>query len=141
MAWWLWLVIGFGLIAFEMFLPAGFALLIFGISFIVTGTFAALGFEHPVWAEWAVCFVCFIVLFFSARRPLLRIFGLDSPSNYKEMEGQDIKVITQIAPGASGQGEMQGTQWKVRNIGSDPIEPGTVLKVVRIDGLTVEVKK
>jgi membrane protein implicated in regulation of membrane protease activity len=141
MAWWLWLVIGFCLIAFEMFLPAGFALLIVGLSFVITGITTAIGLDDPAWLEWLICFVSFVVLFFSVRRPLMGMFGLNAPSNYKEIEGQEIKIISSVAPGATGQGEMQGTQWKVRNVGPEAIHSGEILKVIRIDGLTVEVKK
>ncbi len=141
MAWWLWLVVGFGLIAFEMFLPAGFALLIIGLSFVITGITTGLGIDDPIWIEWLICFVSFIVLFIGARKPLMRIFGLDAPSNYNDNEGQEVLITATIEPGQTGAGEMQGTQWKVRNTGDQSLLSGDKLKVIRIDGLTVEVKK
>lgn len=141
MAWWIWLIIGFSLIFFEMFLPSGFALLIIGASFVITGTAVAFGLDNPVWLEWLICLVSFIVLFFSARKPLLSAFGLDAPSQYDELSGQRVKALSRVAPGDFGQGEMQGTQWKIKNVGSESIQAGDSVSVVKIDGLTVEVKK
>lgn len=141
MIWWLWLVIGFVLVALEMFVPAGFALLIIGLSFVITGVTTSLGLNDPEWVEWCICFISFVVLFSTIRKPLMRIFGLDAPSNYKEIEGQDVKIISTIAPGTSGQGEMQGSQWKVRNIGEVQLNPGDIVRAIKVDGLTVEVKK
>lgn len=139
MVWWLWLVLGFFLIGFEMFLPAGFALLIIGLSFVITGLATAVGFNDPAWLQWCICLVSFIVLFVLVRKPLLRLFGLTEPSNYRELDGQEVVLTSDILPNQVGSGEMQGTRWTVRNVGTKPLQSGDRIAVKKVDGLTLEV--
>ena len=141
MSWWVWLIIGFSLIFIEMFTPVGLALLIIGLSFVITGIASAIGLNDPPWIEWLICFITSVVLFVTVRKPLMRFFGLDSPSNYKEFEGREILITSEIEPQGIGQGEMQGSSWKVRNTGTQKILPGERLKIKIISGLTVEVEK
>lgn len=141
MSWGLWLIIAFGLMAAELFIPTGFVFLLLGLSFFVTGVAVAFGLHEPTWAPWALCLLCVLSFISFLRKPLIRIFGFDKPSNYDEMTNSEIKITSNIAPGAVGSGELRGTNWQVRNIGSQALNQGDRCKVVRMDGLTVETQK
>jgi membrane protein implicated in regulation of membrane protease activity len=52
MAWWVWLLVGLGLLGFEMLTPGGFFILFFGLGALVVGTLAGLGLTEPVWLQW-----------------------------------------------------------------------------------------
>src|SRR5262245_37746392 len=52
MAWWLWVLLGFALLAFELLTPGGFYFLFFGLGALVVGGFAWLGLGQPDWLEW-----------------------------------------------------------------------------------------
>jgi membrane protein implicated in regulation of membrane protease activity len=52
MAWWVWLLVGLGLLGFEMLTPGGFFILFFGLGALVVGALAGLGLTEPVWLQW-----------------------------------------------------------------------------------------
>ncbi len=141
MEWWIWILVGFGLLGLELFIPSGFSLLIIGLSFLITGSCVAFGLNEPAWLPWSICLTSFVILFASIRKPLARIFGFDGPNKYDESINSEVIIRSEIGPGGIGQGEMQGTQWSIRNIGEQTIKVGERCKVVRVDGITVEVKR
>ncbi|MCO6430664.1 MAG: NfeD family protein [Deltaproteobacteria bacterium] len=140
MAWWIWVGIGLTLVLGELLVPSGFFVLLVGIACIATGGTVAAGFGNPAWLPWLVCGSFIALLFAAVRRPLMQIFGFDTPSAYKEMVNEEIVLSSDIAPGATGQGELRGTVWNVRNLGQTVLRAGQRCKVLRIDGLTVETK-
>ena len=140
MDWWMWVLIALGLIVTELFVPTGFIFLLVGAAFLCTGIIVALGVTSPTWLPWAICVVLFVAFVTLLRRPLMRIFGFDAPSPYNEMTSEEIIINEPISPGDVGQGELRGTVWKVKNIGSSALSTGQRCRVARVDGLTVEVK-
>jgi inner membrane protein len=45
-----------------------------------------------------------------------------------------------LAPGAVGRVELRGTSWSARNVGDVTLEPGSRVRVERVDGLTLQVR-
>ena len=66
MEWWLWVVLGFGLLGCELLNPGGFFFLFFGLGAIVVGALAGLGVATEAWVQWllftVVSLVCLIPL-------------------------------------------------------------------------------
>ena len=48
MGWWIWILVGLGLLAVEVIVPGGIILLFFGAAAIVVGAFVWLGIGGPV---------------------------------------------------------------------------------------------
>src|SRR5262245_9659366 len=52
MAWWVWILVGLGLLGFEILTPGGFFVLFFGLGAIVVGALTGLGLTGPAWVQW-----------------------------------------------------------------------------------------
>jgi membrane protein implicated in regulation of membrane protease activity len=141
MSWLTWILFAFLMMGAELFVPTGFVLLLIGLSFFFTGIFVSLGFHGPTWAPWAVCLTLLITFISLLRKPLVKKFGFDAPSNYEDFTGSEVIINEDIAPGAVGDGELRGAHWSIRNVGSTLLGKGERCRVLRMDGLTVEVKK
>jgi len=141
MTWLSWIVIAFIFMGSELFVPTGFVLLIVGLAFFVTGLAVAAGLSEPTWLPWAVCLGSLLAFMSLLRKPLIRFFGFDSSSTYNELVGTEIVIGAEIPAGKVGHGELRGTRWNVRNVGTTTISSGERLKVLRMDELTVEVSK
>lgn len=138
MEWWAWISVAFLLLIAEMFIPTGFVLMVFGASFFLTGLIVLTGFLQELWLQYLTCAGLIIILLFVLRKPILAFFGLDKPSNFKELDSEEVLIVADINPGDFGQGEMRGTHWKVKNTGSTILRAGDRCKVQKIDGLTLE---
>jgi membrane protein implicated in regulation of membrane protease activity len=136
MAWWIWVVVGFGLLVVETLTPGGFFFVFFGIGALLVGVLAALGASGPDWMEWLLFSVFSVagILFF--RRPLMRRFNL-TPHGRKvdNLVGETAIVLEDVAPGAVGKAEMRGTSWAARTAGGAALARGQRCRVERIDGL------
>lgn len=133
--------IALGLLIAEIFIPSGFVLLVIGFSFLCTGAMVLIGVSDPVWLQYLICTLFIFAFMVLLRKRLMHLFGLDKPSAYNEIANAEITINEEILPGQIGQGQMQGTSWKVRNTGTSSLMPGDRCKVEKIDGLTVEAKK
>jgi len=138
MPWWVWVLVGLGLLAGEMATPGGFFALFFGLAAILVGLLAALGLAGPPWLEWLL-FSGFSVLgiaFF--RRPLMRRFNLvGGGKTVDRMEREVAVVLEDVAPGGAGKAEMRGTSWTARTAGSATLAKGQRCRIERIEGLTL----
>jgi len=138
MPWWVWVLVGLGLLAAEMAAPGGFFAIFFGLAAILVGVLAALGVSGPPWLEWLL-FSSFSVLgiaFF--RRPLMRRFNLvGSGKTVDRMEREVAVVLEDVAPGGAGKAEMRGTSWTARTAGSATLPKGQRCRIERIEGLTL----
>ena len=139
--WWQWLVLGLLFFVVEMASAGGFYVIFFGIGAIVVGLLVGFDLAGPVWLQ---------VLLFSAisvgslllfRRRLLRWFQIDPQSPAVDTLIGEIGVATEdLQPGRVGRVELRGTGWSARNTSSSPLVRGSRCRVVRVDGLTVDVE-
>src|SRR6185436_15540888 len=70
MVWWLWVLLGLGLLAFEMATPGGFFALFFGASALVVGVLTGAGVGGPAWMQWLLFSVVSVAALLTLRRPL-----------------------------------------------------------------------
>lgn len=141
MTWNIWIILAFIFAASELFIPTGFVLLFLGFASLITGIVVACGWGEPEWIQWIAFLFSLLGSMIVLRQPLRRSFGLDQNSQYNEFLGQDVSITTNIKAGEIGKGELQGAQWKVKNIGVQDITAGEHCKVIRVSGLTLEVSK
>jgi membrane protein implicated in regulation of membrane protease activity len=55
--------------------------------------------------------------------------------------GKVVTVSEVLAPGAVGKGELWGSSWRVRNVGTGVLDPATEAVVVEVEDLTLCVKR
>ncbi len=137
MAWWLWVLVGFGLLVVETITPGGFFFAFFGLGALLVGVLAALGWAGPDWTEWLLFSVLSVagILFF--RRPLMRRFNMTNGKGVDNLVGETAVALEDIAPGGVGKAEMRGSAWTARSAAPAALVRGQRCRVERIEGLTL----
>ncbi len=137
MTWWMWLVLGFALLATEIVVPGGIILLFFGVAALIVGALAGGGLEGPAWLQWLLFSGISIVSLLTLRGPILRrMSARDGPSeSIDTLLGKSVVALDDLAPGAEGKVELRGTSWTGENIGETSLAKGQKCVVERVDGL------
>jgi inner membrane protein len=138
MAWWVWVLVGLGLLAAELVTPGGFFAIFFGVAGVLVGILVAAGLAGPPWAEWLLFTVFSVVGVALFRRPLLRRFsqtGTGRPVD--RLEGEVAVVQEDVPPGGVGKAELRGSSWSARTAGPAPLGKGRRCRVERVEGLTL----
>jgi hypothetical protein len=140
MAPWIWLVLGLGLMALELFAPSGFYLFILGLSAIMVGLVATTGVLSTWIAQSALfCLVAVGVWIGLGERLRKRFFKKGAHPG--QVIGQIITTVADISPGQHGSGELWGVQWRLENADSTTILAGSEVVVVSAEGITLRVKR
>lgn len=144
MPWWAWLAVGVGLLVFEVMIQTEFWLAMLGAAAIGVGVLGLVGVSGswalPVWGQW-IAFAILTVFFTGVvRRKLHEKFVGTAPGLKPELEGDMGTVRVPMAPGAVGEVELRGTQWKARNTGNTPLQAGDRVTVEHVDGLQLDVR-
>ncbi len=138
MEWWVWFLLGLGLLAVEIVTPGGLFALFFGLAALVVGL---LGMGHlltspPV--QWLLFAVLSIASMLTLRRPLMQRLSLRPPRPGFDSVVGDVAVLSEdLTPGAVGKAELRGTIWNVRTRATRSLARGTRCTVERLDGLTL----
>lgn len=141
MTWWLWMVLGCGLLIMEMLTPGGFFFLFFGFGAIITGILAMVAVIDD-WLQiglFTVISVVFLIFFRKKVKAMLE----KSDSSGKDIDGLVGLIGTAvggIAPDDNGNVEVRGANWSAKNIGAAPLATGDRCKVQSVHGLTLHVK-
>ena len=143
MDWWIWILVGLGLLAFEVIVPGGIILLFFGAAAIVVGAFVLLGIGGPVWFQWAMFSALSVASLLTLRGPILRkINAADDEAGYVDtLVGMAVVASEDIVPGAEGKAELRGTSWGAQNVGTEPLARGEDGVVERVDGLKLYIRR
>ncbi len=141
MLWWYWIILGAILLAIELFaVDTQFYLIFVGVSAAIVGLAGLVGIDLPVWAQWltfAILSIVFMVTFRKSLYEKLRRGG----EHYKEsLEGENIKISSNLEAGAEGRENYRGSKWTVRNVGSRALVEGSRARVTKVDGLTLHVE-
>jgi inner membrane protein len=139
--WWHWFVLGLLLVLAEMAVAGGFYFIFFGVAAMVVGVLALFNLAGPIGMQlllFSVLSVGSLVLF---RSRLLRWFQREPQSPPVDTLVGEIGVASEdLAPGSVGHVELRGTSWTARNATSAVVTRGTRCRVVRVDGLTLDVE-
>jgi membrane protein implicated in regulation of membrane protease activity len=141
MAWWIWILIGLGLLALEAASPGGLFAAFFGLSALVVGGLAAFGLAGPLWAQWALFTVLALVALAVLRGPLRARLNVDGATKaVDQLADQTATALEDLPAGGVGKVELRGSSWSGRNGGSALIAKGARCRVERVDGLTLWVR-
>ena len=138
---WIWLYIGAFLMLAEIVSP-GFVIFFFGLGAATVAVFKwavpSLGLA-PQLAIFSIASVLYLV---ALRRYMKKLFLGDSensPGLSSEYVGRVGKVVETIRPDVPGRIELGEVQWAAT--AGERLEPGTEVKVVSQDNLTMRVEK
>jgi len=142
MTWWLWILVGLGLLALELFTPSGFFIFFIGVSFLITGTVTYFEILSGLTQQLVLTSFLTLLLVLLLRK---RISGLwasaqGTTGDSRSIEGQMVVLSETIKPGASGRGSFRGANWTVKNIGSITAESGKEYVVVSRQGISVSIE-
>ena len=143
MPWWGWIVLGALLLGGEMLVPLDFWLLFIGLAALATGIAAAAMPGLSDTAQWALfgSFAAASVLGF--RRGLRRYWSRRTPTTRVDdtLVGETGRVLEALAPGGIGKVELRGSPWSARSVDEEIVEAGARVRVERVDGLQLWVRR
>ena len=140
MVWWLWVLLGLGLLAFEMATPGGFFALFFGASALVVGVLTGAWAGGPPWMQWLLFSVVSVAALLSLRRPLQSRLAPRDGRRVDSLVASTAVVLDELAAGAIGKVELRGSAWSARNTGDRALARGQRCVVEKVDGLTLWVR-
>ena len=139
--WWHWLVIGLLLVLAELATPGGFYVIFFGLAAIIVGLLSALGVAGPMWTQLLMFSVVSVVSLVLFRARLLAMMQVDPQAPAVDsLVGEIGQLEGAIAPGQIGRIEVRGAAWTARNATSIELPRGMRCRVVRVNGLMLEVE-
>ena len=139
MVWWIWVLVGFFLLAIEMAsttLHVGF----FGAGAFFVGILVGLGWDGPLWQQLLVFTAFSLVALFIIRPPLMRRLKLNESKVVDSMLGEQAIAMDEIAVRAIGKAELRGSTWSAQNVGSTPVTRGQRCIVEGIEGLLLQIR-
>ena len=141
MAWWGWLVIGFGLMIVELMgVEAAFYLVIIGVAAILTGLVGLAGLTLPIWGQWLLFSGLAIASMPLFRQNLyIRLRG-ETPKSSNPLVGETVSLSEDVGPGARCRVELRGSTWSARNVGSEPLAAGGQAEVIAVDSTLLEIE-
>ena len=142
MPWWGWIVVGAALLAAEVAVPADFYLAVLGIAALITGLLTTVGLEIPIWGQWLLFAGLSVVALVAIRRRVADRFRFEGgdPRVGDSLVGKSVVVRGAMAPGETGQAELRGSVWSVRNTGDEVLEKGDRAVVQEVEGLLLHVR-
>jgi membrane protein implicated in regulation of membrane protease activity len=141
MGWWVWVLMGFGLLACEMLTPGGFFFLFFGAGAIAVGLILALGVELSLAVQWLLFSVLSLAALVPLRGRLVRWMTADGAGPVVDaLVGQIAVVLDDLAPGEVGKAELRGAAWNARNAGAVVLRKGQRGRVIDVDGLLLSLQ-
>jgi inner membrane protein len=139
MTWWLWVLLGFLLLAIEMMsttMHVGF----FGGGALFVGLLVGLGWNGPLWAQLLVFSGSALIGLFFIRPPLMRRLKLNEAKVVDTLIGEQATAMDDIAPQGIGKAEMRGSTWNAQNVGSSLLTKGQRCTVESVEGLSIRIK-
>jgi membrane protein implicated in regulation of membrane protease activity len=134
MTWWLWALLGIGLLVFEVATPGGLFALFFGVGALCVAPLAAAGAGETVqWLSFSALSVAGLALL---RGPLLRRMSRRPPQK-AELVGEQAILLQDLPAGGEGKAELRGVPWTVRAASGIPLHQGQRCVVERVEGLTL----
>jgi membrane protein implicated in regulation of membrane protease activity len=138
MSWWLWMLVGMGLLVVEMLTPGGLFALFFGVGAMATAVAAGAG--APATLQWLLFTAVSLVLLATLRRTLQERLRARPSAPVDSLVGEDVILLGEIPAGGEGKVELRGAPWKARVASGIPLRAGQRCKVERVDGLTLWVR-
>ncbi len=139
--WWHWLVLGLLLILAELATAGGFYVIFFGVAALVVGVLSGFDLAGPLWVQLLLFSALSLASLLLFRARLLEWVQHDPQRPEIDTLVGEIGIASdELAPGTVGKVEVRGAAWSARNTTSSPLGRGVRVRVVRVDGLTLDVE-
>jgi inner membrane protein len=135
MSWWVWVLLGIGLLVVEMLTPGGLFALFFGIGALCVAVLAAL--DAPATVQWLAFSVVSLVLLATLRRSLQERLARSSAPAVDTLVGEEAVLLGDVPAGGEGKAELRGVPWSARAAAGDALRKGQRCRVERVEGLTL----
>ena len=139
MSWWIWVLIGFALLAIE-FASTTLHVAFFGLGGLFVALLVGLGWHGPLWAQLLVFTGFSLVALLFLRPPIMRRLKLNESKEVDTLVGEQAIAIDDIAVQNVGKAEMRGSTWTAVNVGMSPLTKGQRCTVESVDGLKIRVR-
>lgn len=137
MEWWIWILLGLGLLVAEMLTP-GLFFLFFGLGALLVGALVLLGAGGPRELQWLLfSAVSLGTLALLRRRLKSRLAGKPVVDS---LVGELAVPLEDLPPQATGKAELHGSTWSARNDAGVPLARGQRCQVVRVEGLMLWIR-
>ena len=133
------MLVGLGLMALELLAPAGFFMVLLGLSGLVVGGLGLFGVAQSLGAQTAIFSGTALVLWLGLGKRL-RTLALQRKSAPSQLVGRRVVVSEELPPAAHGSGELYGSPWRLQNVGDVVIADGAEAEVVAAEGVTLQVR-
>jgi inner membrane protein len=142
MAWWIWILLGFGFLAAETVTPGGFFAFFFGVSSIAVGLLSYLDLAGPPWVQWILFSMFSVASLLFVRPRLAGRFMPDSNSRERlpDLVGDVAVLLEDLDPDGVAKAELRGTSWSVRSRHPARLARGSRCVVRQVEGLTLWVE-
>jgi membrane protein implicated in regulation of membrane protease activity len=144
MPWWLWMLLGFALLAVEIFTPGLFYFFFFGAGAILVGGLVGIGVEASVALQWLLFSVFSVAALLFFRRKLVTFLDRKTTNgqtgDLNSIVGDIVTLTDDLAPNAVGKAEGRGSSWTVINGGVLPLMKGQRCRVYQMEGLTLWIR-
>lgn len=135
MIWWMWVLLGIGLLVVELVTPGGLFALFFGIGALAVALLSLTG-AGAAW-QWIAFTVVSVALFVTLRRPLRDRLAARAGAPVDSIVGEQAVLLDDLPAGGEGRAELRGTSWTARVASGLPLRAGQRCRVERVDGLTL----
>jgi membrane protein implicated in regulation of membrane protease activity len=139
MTWWIWVLIGFALLAIE-FASTTLHVAFFGLGALFVALLVGLGWHGPLWAQFLVFTAFSLVALLLIRPPLMRKLKLNESKDVDTLVGEHAVAMDDIAIQGFGKAEMRGSSWNAQNVGTGPLKKGQRCTVESVEGLVIRVR-
>jgi len=142
MSWWVWLLVGMGLLGLELLTPGGFFVMFFGLAALVVGLLVRLGLGGPDWVQWLLFSVLAILSLLLFRRRIIEYFSSAQGRSVgvETLVGDTAVLLDDLGPGTVGKAELRGTAWSVRSEDARMLSRGQRCRVEKVEGLMLWVR-
>ena len=138
MTWWVWVLVGIGLLVVEMVTPGGLFALFFGVGALLTAVLAAAG--AGATAQWLAFTLLSLGLLATLRRTLQeRLFSRSGPA-IDATVGEEVTLLADLPGGGEGKAELRGVPWIARAASGLPLLKGQRCTVERVEGVTLWIR-
>jgi membrane protein implicated in regulation of membrane protease activity len=141
MPWWGWIGIGMLLLAAELFIiEADFYLVFLGVAAALTGLLGLAVPGMPAWLQWLAFAVLALVSMVLFRKRVYRLLRREVADLPNDMLSEQVMLPAGLPVDGNCRVELRGSTWTARNVGTVPIAPGGLARVVGVEGITLKVE-
>jgi membrane protein implicated in regulation of membrane protease activity len=142
MVWWLWVLLGLGLLTFEVLTPGGFFAVFFGFAALLVGALTGLSLSGPPWLQWLLFSGISIGFVLLLRQPLMARVKPHSRTlpPIDSLVGEVAILLEDLPPGAVGRAELRGSGWTARSVETKTLAKGVRCRVERVEGFTLWIR-